>query len=61
MTDRDLPAAELVERVRAELIRAAIAAYEDAAMRGLCDEGAFEVAVSAMRRADLSAVQRPPA
>jgi hypothetical protein len=61
MTDRNVTAAELAERVRAELIKAAIAAYEDAAMRGLCDEGAFEVAVSAMRRADLTAIQRPPA
>lgn len=33
---------------------AAQAAYEDAALRGLCCEGAWEVAVSAMRLLDLS-------
>jgi hypothetical protein len=49
------------ERVRQELVRVALAAYEDAAMRGLCSEGAWEVAVAAMRAADLSAmVDRPP-
>jgi hypothetical protein len=54
----------LAERIRAELIGAALAAYEDAAVRGLCAEGALEVAVDAMRKLDLSpAVQRqsPPA
>ncbi len=44
----------MTERVRAELIRAALAAYEDAAVRGLCAEGAWEVAVDAMRKLDLS-------
>jgi hypothetical protein len=43
----------LAEQVRAALIRAALAAYEDAAVRGLCGEGAWEVAVAAMRRLDL--------
>ena len=44
----------MAERVRAELIRTAMAAYEDAALRGLCAEGAWEVAVDAMRKLDLS-------
>lgn len=44
----------MAERVRAELIRTALAAYEDAAVRGLCAEGAWEVAVDAMRKLDLS-------
>ncbi len=44
----------MAERVRAELIHAAMAAYEDAAVRGLCAEGAWEVAVDAMRKLDLS-------
>jgi hypothetical protein len=49
----------MAERVRAELIRAAMAAYEDAAVCGLCAEGAWEVAVDAMRKLDLSpAVER---
>jgi hypothetical protein len=40
--------------VRAALVDAAVAAYEDAGVRGLCGEGAFEVAVSAMQKLDLS-------
>jgi hypothetical protein len=46
----------LAERVRAALIAAAISAYEDAGMRGLCAEGAWEVAVGAMRTLDLAQV-----
>jgi hypothetical protein len=45
---------EIAERVRRELVRAALAAYEDAGVRGLCAEGAWEVAVAAMRAHDLS-------
>jgi hypothetical protein len=49
----------VAERVRAELIRTALAAYEDAAVRGLCAEGAWEVAIDAMRKLDLAtAVER---
>ena len=36
-------AQRLAEQVRAELIRAALAAYEDASVRGLCAVGAWEV------------------
>jgi hypothetical protein len=50
----------LPERVRAAVVRAAQAAYEDAALRGLCCEGAWEVAVSAMRQLDLSEVPTAP-
>jgi hypothetical protein len=46
----------IAERVRQELVRAALTAYEDAALRGLCCEGAWEVAVAAMRREDLSPI-----
>ena len=45
---------EIAEQVRRELIRAALDAYEDAALRGLCAEGAWEVAVAAMRAHNLS-------
>jgi hypothetical protein len=41
------------ERARVALIDGAIAAYEDASVQGLCAEGAWEAAVSAMRRLDL--------
>jgi hypothetical protein len=44
------------EHVRRILIERALAAYEDAAMQGLCSEGAWEAAVSAMRRLDLGPV-----
>jgi hypothetical protein len=52
----------VAERVRAALVRTALAAYEDAALRGLCAEGAWEVAVTAVRQLDLSeALSAPPA
>jgi hypothetical protein len=52
----------LAERVRAALVQAALEAYEDAGMRGLCAEGAWEVAVDRMRALDLSnIVARPSA
>lgn len=40
---------QLAERVREECIQAALTAYENASVSGLCGEGAFEAAVSAMR------------
>jgi len=48
--DRDR---EIASRVREACIQEALTAYEDAAIRGLCGEGAFEAAVSAMRMLDL--------
>jgi len=47
---------QLAEQVRTALIGAALTAYEDAAIRGLCAEGAWEVAVGAMQRLDLSRI-----
>ena len=41
--------------VRDACIEAALAGYEDAAISGLCGEGALEVAISAIRRLDLNA------
>jgi hypothetical protein len=46
----------VAEQVRDALVRAALMAYEDAAIRGLCGEGAWEVAVTAMRDLDLSSI-----
>jgi hypothetical protein len=40
---------QVAERVRAALIACAEAAHEDARLRGLCGEGAWEAAVVAMR------------
>jgi hypothetical protein len=48
---------DLAERVRAALVQAALSAYEDASMRGLCGEGAWEAALAAMRTLDLSGVK----
>jgi aminoglycoside 6'-N-acetyltransferase I len=42
-----------LEEVRNKLIQAALQAYEDASVQGLCAEGAWEAAVSAMRAAAL--------
>lgn len=46
--------AEAAERVRAECLDAAISAYEDAGLRGLCAEGRWEAAIGAVRRLDLA-------
>lgn len=47
---------ELAEQVREACVRAALEGYEDAAIAGLCDEGAQEAAISAIRRLDLHVV-----
>ena len=47
---------KVAEQIREALVRAALMAYEDASIRGLCCEGAWEVAVGAMRDLDLSRV-----
>ena len=51
-------AAELAERVRAALLERALAAHEDARLQGLCMEGAWEAAVSAIRAFDVAALAR---
>jgi hypothetical protein len=47
---------QVAEEVRTALLSAALRAYEEAAMQGLCAEGAWETAVGAMRALDLSPV-----
>jgi len=49
------------ERVRAACLDAAIQAYEDAGIRGLCADGRWEAALAAMRRLDVSAELERPA
>jgi quinol monooxygenase YgiN len=46
---------ETTETIRAAVVDAAVEAYEDAGVRGLCLEGRWEAAVSAMRSLDLHA------
>lgn len=46
----------IAEAVRRACLEAALAGYEDALLSGLCREGAWEVAVDALRSLDLGAV-----
>jgi hypothetical protein len=57
---RDDSAERLAEGVRRALIERAMAAHEDARLQGLCWEGAWEAAISAMRELDLPAAATPP-
>jgi hypothetical protein len=52
----DIERLQLAEAVRAECVRVALAAYDMASTDGLCDEGAFEVAIDALRGLDLHAL-----
>jgi hypothetical protein len=51
----------IAEHVRSALLEAALVAFEDAEIRGLCCDGAWEAAVSAMRLMDLHGVVGPDA
>jgi len=44
---------DIARHVQRACIEAALRGYKDAAMSGLCDEGAFEAAISAMQMLDL--------
>lgn len=57
-THEDTPA--LAERVRAACLAAALDAYEDAGIRGLCAEGRWEHALEAVRQLDLQRLTDPP-
>jgi hypothetical protein len=60
MADRPETAPIAAERVRAACLDAAMLAYEDAGIRGLCAEGRWEAAVAAIRQLDLSGVLEAP-
>ena len=47
---------ELAESIRGACIDAAMDGYERAAISGLCSEGAWEAAISAVRMLDLAAL-----
>ena len=47
---------KVAEAVRQACVEAALDAYEDAQIRGLCREGAWEVAIEAIRSLDIAAV-----
>lgn len=48
------------ENVRAACLNAAIRAYEDAGIRGLCADGRWEAAIAAIRQLNLSRALEPP-
>src|SRR4051812_39219050 len=52
----DVDALRFAEEIRVRVIQTGVMAYEDAAIQGLCCEGAWEVAVTAMRQTDLREV-----
>lgn len=52
---------ELMEAVRHACIEAALAAYEDAGIAGLCAEGRWEAAISALQSLDLRPLTGGPA
>ena len=52
---------QLAAAVRAACIQAALDGYERAQIAGLCQEGAWECAVDAMRMVDLKAILQDPA
>jgi hypothetical protein len=47
------------EAIRRALLAAAMAAYEDAGIQGLCAEGRWECAIQAMRGLDLTPLLAP--
>jgi hypothetical protein len=49
---------DLAKRIRETCIAAALQAHEDAGIQGLCAEGRWEAAVSALRTIDLAALLR---
>jgi hypothetical protein len=52
---------ELAEAVRQACIQAALAAYEDAGISGLCAEGRWEAAIGAMQSLDVKQLPAAPA
>lgn len=50
----------LAETVRAACIQAALETYEEGGVLGLCAEGRWEYAISAMRQLDLATVLDVP-
>lgn len=51
----DRPDTAVLEAVRTACLEAALQAYEDAALQGLCAEGCWEAAVGALRSLDVGA------
>ena len=58
MTPSTVDPERIAELVRARLLAAAEAAFEDAGIQGLCLEGRLEAAMSAMKKLDLAELLR---
>ena len=56
MSHRTHASPDLAEAVRAACLDAAILAYEDAGISGLCADGRWEAALAAIRLLNLSSV-----
>jgi hypothetical protein len=56
---------DLAKRIRDACLEAALQAYEDAGMQGLCAEGRWEAAIGALRTVELAPLlhelKHPPA
>ena len=52
-------ALQLATKVQQACIEAALSGYENAALSGLCQEGAIEAAISAIQMLDLNALAVP--
>jgi hypothetical protein len=50
---------QLAEAVRAACLAVALESYEDASMRGLCHEGAWECAIGAIRALNVRSLVAP--
>jgi hypothetical protein len=49
---------DLAKRIRAAYLEAVLQAYEDAGMQGLCAEGRWEAAISALKTVELAPLLR---
>jgi hypothetical protein len=49
---------DVAKRIRQACLEAVLQAYEDAGMQGLCAEGRWEAAISALRTVDLAPLLR---
>ncbi|MFP2770277.1 hypothetical protein [Oceanisphaera sp. KMM 10153] len=52
--------AEFAEQIRQRCLQAALTAYEEGGLLGLCQQGRFELAIDAIRALDLSQLPGKP-
>ncbi len=59
MTGNQIDCIKVAEMAKEACIQAALRGYENASISGLCREGAWEAAISAIRMLDLAAELKP--